>query len=65
MIVARIYRLWQRIIYSTRSSTEPRVFHRSDRTGNAYFEIYDPLTGKSNCFGSEQEIRAWLDQPHY
>jgi len=47
------------------SSTELRVFHRSDRTGNAYFEIYDPVTGKSNCFGSEQEIRAWLDQPHH
>ena len=46
-------------------STEPQVFRRKDRDGNVYFEIYDPVTGKSNAFGSEREIRACLDLYRY
>ncbi len=57
----KLNQIWQRTIYMLNHSTEVRVFQGSDRAGHSYFEIYDPTTGKSNTFGTEQEIRAWLD----
>jgi hypothetical protein len=61
----RLYQLWQHAVYVLNHATEIQVSQGSDRAGHAYFEIYDPNTGKSNTFGTEQEIRAWLDQTHY
>jgi hypothetical protein len=61
----RLHQIWQRAVYVLNHATEIQVNQSSDRAGHAYFEIYDPSTGKSNTFGTEQEIRAWLDQNHY
>jgi hypothetical protein len=41
---------------------EPRITQRHDRQGNLYYQIYDPMTGRSASFGSESEIRWWLEQ---
>jgi hypothetical protein len=40
---------------------EPRVTVCCDRAGNAYYQVYDPITGHSASFGSEAEIRWWLE----
>lgn len=63
--MTRLARLWQTMLDWMTLSTEPSVVRRIDRTGNVYFEIHDPVTGKSNAFGSEREIREWLDRYHY
>lgn len=64
-MVTKLYQIWHHVVYSITHPTEPHISHRSDGAGNSYFKIYDPTTGKSGAFGSEQEIRAWLDQHHY
>jgi hypothetical protein len=61
----QIYHLWQTMLYWIAPSTEPLVEPKIDRAGNTYFEIYDPATGKSNAFGSEQELLVWLDRSHH
>jgi hypothetical protein len=43
-------------------SSELKVFERCDRHGNLYYQVYDPYTQKSALFGSETEIRYWLEQ---
>lgn len=43
-------------------NTDPKVFERHDRQGNLYYQVYDPLTRQSASFGSESEIRYWLEQ---
>jgi hypothetical protein len=43
-------------------SSDPIVNERCDRQGNVYYQVYDPHTCKSTVFGSEAEIRYWLEQ---
>jgi hypothetical protein len=46
-------------------SSELKVFERCDHHGNLYYQVYDPLNRTSASFGSEAEIRAWLEQRYY
>ncbi|WP_404789863.1 hypothetical protein [Altericista sp. CCNU0014] len=46
-------------------TSEPKVSHKRDRQGHLYYQVYDPLSGVSASFGSEAEIRAWLEQRYY
>jgi hypothetical protein len=43
-------------------NSDPTVNERRDRQGNVYYQVYDPHTQKSTVFGSETEIRYWLEQ---
>ncbi|MGF1589024.1 MAG: hypothetical protein ACFCU7_07240 [Pleurocapsa sp.] len=45
--------------------TEPRVRQKGDRSGNSYWQIYDPVTGSNCSLSSEQEVRTWLDTRYY
>ena len=44
---------------------EPKIWQKRDRYGNSYWVVYDPTTGHSSCFSSEQEVRVWLEQRYY
>ena len=44
--------------------TEPQIKQKRDRHGNFYWQIYEPISGCFNSFGSELEIKMWLDR-HY
>jgi hypothetical protein len=50
------------IANQVRHSSEPKVWERQDRQGNVYYQVYDPLSRRSATFGSETEIRYWLEQ---
>ena len=41
---------------------EPQIKPKRDRYGNSYWQVYD-FTTINWVFGSEQEVRAWID--HY
>ena len=49
----------------TTNRNEPYIKRKSDRYGNLYWQIYDYQTNKSYTFGSELEVRAWLEQRYY
>jgi hypothetical protein len=59
---AGINRLLQSISRFRLHSTEPQVSRQFDRHGNLYYRVYDPFTGISAIFGSEAEVRWWLEQ---
>lgn len=40
---------------------EVKVWQKQDRHGNSYWQVYDPITGQSGSFGSEQEVMAWIE----
>ena len=40
---------------------EPQIKHKQDRDGNSSWQIYDLATNTSSAFGSEQEVRAWME----
>lgn len=49
----------------TTNQNEPYIKENSDRYGNLSWHIYDRQTNKSYTFGSELEVRAWLEQRYY
>lgn len=58
-IIARIS------VYLAKSRIEPKIKQKCDRSGNIYWQIYDPVSGYCFSLGSEQEVRAWLDTRNY
>ncbi len=40
---------------------ELQIKQKQDRDGNSYWQIYDLTTNTSSAFGSEQEVRAWME----
>ena len=47
------------------NKNEPHITQKRDRYGNLYWQIYDYQTNKSYTFGSDLEVRAWLEQRYY
>jgi hypothetical protein len=57
--------LWNGWVRILKPSSDPSVTQKRDRSGHQSFEVYDPMTQKYGEFGSELEIRAWLEQRYY
>jgi hypothetical protein len=55
----------QRWIDALVGNREPRVFHRRDRQGYSYLEVYDPASGKTHYFHTTHEVRVWLERRYY
>lgn len=46
-------------------ANDPKIRERHDRQGNVWFDVYDPVSGRSALLNSEAEVRAWLDTRYY
>lgn len=55
-------RLLQSLLNTLGGRSEIRISEKRDRAGNSYFQVFDPVSGTSQRFGSEHEVRVWLDQ---
>lgn len=52
-------RLWERFFTL---DSQLRVTQKRDRAGDNYYQIDDPLSGKTQTFFSEEEAIAWLER---
>jgi hypothetical protein len=65
-ILLPLPRIWQSLMNWIESSSELQVWQESDRHGcTCCWHAYDPMTGNHACFGSEEEIRIWIEQRYY
>lgn len=46
-------------------TNELQIWQKTDSPGDIYWKIYDPVTGRTNYFCSEAEVRIWLEQCCY
>lgn len=46
-------------------SQQPHITVKSDRAGQSFYEVYDPVDRQHHIFGTEQEVRVWLEQRYY
>jgi hypothetical protein len=58
----RFRALWEGLLTLLSGRREPRIWRIRDRAGNWSFRVFDPVTGASSVFDSEQEVRVWLEQ---
>jgi hypothetical protein len=54
--------VWKHLISAMSGNSEVQVQQVRDRTGKAYWRIYDPVTGYRNTLLSETEVRIWLER---
>jgi len=66
---AKLVLLWNGIVSSmiefANSVDEPEIHSRRNKSGNAYWVIYDPLLEQRRFFSSEAEVRNYLDCRYY
>jgi hypothetical protein len=61
-LTAALKRFWQAMITA---SSEPQIWQTRDRFGHLFWNTYDPITGRSNCFVSKDGVYEWLEQRYY
>ncbi|MEO0408565.1 MAG: hypothetical protein AAF289_14555 [Cyanobacteria bacterium P01_A01_bin.135] len=44
------------------TNQEPRIIAIRDRSGQLQWRVYDPVSGYTGTFASEDAVRVWLDQ---
>ena len=49
----------------TVSQNEPQVEQKCDRFGNLYWQVRDRNTNKSYTFGSDAEVRIWIEERYH
>jgi hypothetical protein len=56
---------WTSLVHHLTRSHEPRICQKFDRTGQPYWQCYDPSTQQLIYCFSEDEIFDWLEQLPY
>jgi hypothetical protein len=65
-VILPLRKIWQQFVTWLATSSELQVWQESDRQGRTFsWHAYDPITGRSACFGSEEEMRVWIEQYYY
>lgn len=58
--------LRQYLVHILSTSYEPKVWQKVDRQGRTVgWRVFDPESGQTIPFGSELEVRLWLEQRYY
>lgn len=57
--------LGQQFSQSMSRWAELKIWQKSDRQGNISWHGYDPNRGEYVAFGTEAEIRMWIEQRYY
>lgn len=47
------------------SQNEPYVKQKRDRDGNSYWQVRDRKSNKSYTFGSDSEVRIWIEERYH
>lgn len=53
------------IAHALIGNSDPLIWQKTDRNGNTWWIIDDPLTGTRFHAISEEEVRAWIEQHYY
>lgn len=55
----------QKFLVAIAAEPEPRVWQRTNRKGEVWWQGYDPATGCSVFLTSEAEMRVWLEERYH
>jgi hypothetical protein len=66
LFLPALAKCWQYFVTWVVKGSELEVWQELDSYGRSFcWHAYDPKTGRSACFGSENEMRAWIEQCYY
>ncbi len=61
-IPSRLRKIWQLITDCLFSQAELEIREIYDRSGNLWWYVYDPVTGRFAWLDSEDEVRIWIEK---
>lgn len=65
-IIDFVTNVLRKVKYSLETTNrEPQVQQKCDRNGNRYWLVRDAYTDKTYTFGSEGEVRIWIENRHH
>ena len=65
-ITDTIKKLWEGMLqWLASQNDEVRVWEKIDRSGNAYWYVYNPKNGRSAHLTSETEVIGWIEGQYY
>ncbi|MEP0760184.1 hypothetical protein [Coleofasciculus sp. FACHB-T130] len=57
--------VWQHLVKFLTQEPEIKVWKKSDRFGNIWWEAYDPFSGSSAIFGCEVDMLGWIETRYH
>ena len=65
-IINPVINIWKKIEPSLFvSQNEPHVEQKNNRDGSLYWQVRDRKTNKSYTFGSDTEVRIWIEERYH
>ena len=61
--IAKILRNIEHSLFTFQN--EPHVERKCDRDGSLYWQVRDRKTNKSYTFGSDTEVRIWIEERYH
>ncbi|HEY9761914.1 MAG TPA: hypothetical protein V6D07_05285 [Trichocoleus sp.] len=59
------HQILEQVLDCLSPNQEPRVHCRQNRQGKTVWIVHDPSSQTTRQFGSEHEVRVWLEQRYY
>lgn len=57
-------KIWRSLITVLNDNSEMRIWKTEDRTGRSLWKLYDPITGETFDFNSENDVRTWIEESY-
>ena len=64
-IKSQLQTVWYSLVAAMTTSSQLQVWQTRLANGDCSWHAYDPMTGRSACFGSETEMRVWIETQYY
>lgn len=58
---SQIAQIWASTLRWLAGDAELKIWQTCDRAGHSCWHVYDPMTGESQHFGDEADVRYWLE----
>ncbi len=65
VIRQQLVRVWNALFDLANRHSDIRIWQRKNRFGEIGWHGYNPNTGEYVAFGTEDEIRSWIEQGYY
>ncbi|NJR38570.1 MAG: hypothetical protein HC781_06630 [Leptolyngbyaceae cyanobacterium CSU_1_4] len=60
-----VSRIFQTLVAKLSGNNDPQIKLKYSSSGQEYWHVYDPMTGKAETFATEAEVRIWVEQRYY
>ncbi|MBH8551494.1 hypothetical protein I8751_03695 [Nostocaceae cyanobacterium CENA357] len=65
LLKLKLQKAWHSLVTAITTSSQLQVWQTHLANGDCSWHAYDPMTGRSACFGSETEMRVWIETQYY